>query len=322
MPDLRRRLPNLNALLCFEAAGRHLSFTLAAEELAVTQGAVSRQVRVLEEQLGLPLFRRGHRSIALTDAGRRYHHLVSVALEHLAGATDDLVAKPAGKQVTVATTAAIAMYWLMPRLPDLNQRYPEIDVQVLATDSDLAQSDVVFDVGIQYGHGRWPSLQVKFLAEGEVVPVCSPKLLPDGQPFAEAEALLTQPLLHLDDQGMAWVCWSDWFRAAGLQAPPASPGRRLNTYPLLNKAAFEGHGIALGMRHLVEEHFEQGWLTIACARRVKTELNFYVVRPQKDQRGADCQIVEDWIVDQFYQQGEDAAGPESLAASRRFSQPS
>lgn len=299
MQRLKRRLPNLNALLCFEAAGRCLSFTRAAEELYVTQGAVSRQVRELETALGVLLFRRGHRSVELTDDGRRYHHAVSVALEHLADATGDVVARPADRQVTVATTAAIAMYWLMPRLPDLKQRFHDIEVQVLSSDAELSTLGHSFDIGIQYGHGRWPGLDSSFLGPGEIVPVCSPRFLAGRPPFAEPKALLDQPLLQLDDDRLDWVSWRAWFRAAGVDRPHRPPVLRVNNYTLLNKAAFEGHGIALGMKYLVDEHFAQNWLVPACEFRLRSDFSFHLVAPRGKPLAPDACIVRDWIAAQF-----------------------
>lgn len=299
MQSLKRRLPNLNALSCFEAAGRHLSFTRAADELCVTQGAVSRQIRELEIALGVALFRRGHRSVEMTDDGKRYHHAVTVALEHLADATGDVVARPAERQVTVAATAAIAMYWLMPRLPGLGARFPDIAVKVLASDMDLSALEDGFEIGIQFGHGRWPGLESIVLGPGEIVPVCSPRFLAGRPPFQRPEELLDQPLLQLDDERMDWVGWPAWFRAAGIKPPYPAPALRVNNYTLLNKAAFEGHGVALGMKHLVDEHFERDWLRVACDLRMRTELSFHLVVPRSKPLTADSRIVRDWIAAEF-----------------------
>jgi DNA-binding transcriptional LysR family regulator len=299
MQSLKRRLPNLNALSCFEAAGRHLSFTRAASELCVTQGAVSRQIRELEAALGVSLFRRSHRSVEMTDDGKRYHHAVTVALEHLADATGDVVARPSERQVTVAATAAIAMYWLMPRLPGLSQRFPDIAVKVLASDMDLSTLGDAFEIGIQFGHGRWSGLESIFLGPGEIVPVCSPRFLAGRTAFGRPEELLHQPLLQLDDERMDWVGWPAWFRAAGVKPPYPAPALRVNNYTLLNKAAFEGHGIALGMKYLVDEHFERDWLRVACDVRMRTELSFHLVVPRSRPLTADSRIVRDWIAAEF-----------------------
>ena len=299
MRALKPKLPNLNALLSFEAAGRWLSFTRAAEELCVTQGAVSRQVRELEHSLGVLLFRRSHRAVELTDDGRRYHHAVSVALEHLADATSDVVARPAERQVTVAATAAISIYWLMPLLPELNAQFPDISVQVLASDTDLSAIYDTFDIGIQFGHGRWPGVDKTFLRSGEAVPVCSPKFLAGREPFREASELLDQPLLQLNDSSMDWVSWPAWFRAAGVETPPPNPSMRVNTYTLLNKAAFEGAGIALGMKPLLAEQIERGWLTVACDIPMQTEFSFYLLVPAGRPLSPDGCIVRDWIVSKF-----------------------
>lgn len=312
MRALKPKLPNLNALLSFEAAGRWLSFTRAAEELCVTQGAVSRQVRELELSLGIALFRRGHRSVELTDDGRRYHHAVSVALEHLADATSDVVARPADRQITVAATAAISIYWLMPLLPDLNAQFPDISVQVLASDADLSSTNDTFNIGIQFGHGRWPGVEKTFLRAGEVVPVCSPKFLAGRDRFQHASELLDQPLLQLDDGSMDWVSWPAWFRAAGIDTPAPTPSMRVNTYTLLNKAAFEGAGIALGMKPLLGEQFERGWLTIACDIPMQTEFGFYLLIPADKPLSPDGLIVRDWITSRFRKPSSLELGPSQV----------
>ena len=299
MQRLKSRLPNLNSLLCFEAAGRHLSFTRAADELCVTQGAVSRQIRELETGLGIDLFLRGHRSVEMTDAGHRYHHAVGVALEHLADATSDVVAKPATRQVMVAATTAISMHWLLPRLPDLNAQFPDIEVQVLASDSDLSTMEDAFDIGIQYGHGRWQSLDETYLCPGEVVPVCSPQFMANYKAFEQPEDLLDQPLLQLDDARMDWVSWPAWFRAAGVDGPYPNPSLRVNDYTLLNKSAFEGHGIALGMKPLLDEHFSRDWLVVAYDVPLRTDFSFFLVVPHAKSLSPDGLIIRDWIVTQF-----------------------
>ncbi len=299
MLRLKRRLPSLNALLCFEAAGRHLSFTRAADELCVTQGAVSRQIREIENALGLELFLRGHRSVTMTDDGRRYHHAVTVALEHLADATEDVVARPKARQVTVAATTAISMHWLLPRLPDLHAQFPDLDVQVLASDAELSTLEDTFDIGIQYGHGRWQDLDETYLCAGEVVPVCSPNFLRGRAPFKQASDLLEQPLIQLDDKRMDWVSWPAWFRAAGVDGPYPNPALRVNDYTLLNKSAFEGHGVALGMKQLLDEHFERNWLVVAHECSLRTDFSFYLVVPRVRPLSADGRIVQDWITSQF-----------------------
>jgi DNA-binding transcriptional LysR family regulator len=299
MSALKPKLPNMNALLPFEAAGRWLSFTRAAEELCVTQGAVSRQIRELELSLGVALFRRGHRSIELTDDGRRYHHAVTVALEHLVDATGDVVARPSERQVTVAATSAISIYWLMPLLPHFQSMFPDITVQVLASDTSLASAPDAFDIGIQFGHGRWPAMDKTFLRSGEAVPVCSPGFLAGRVPFLDAADLLEQPLLQLADTSLDWVSWPAWFRAAGVDAAMPDPALRLNTYALLNKAAFEGAGIALGLKPLLGEQFERGWLTVACDIPMQTEFSFYLMTPSDKPLSQDGCIVRDWIISEF-----------------------
>src|ERR1700752_3875314 len=202
------RLPSLNGLRAFEAAARHLSFTQAASELNVTQTAISHQIRRLEEELGLRLFIRKNRSLALTPQARDYLPGVRAAFNDLRLATDRLLRKDDSKVLTVSTIASLAAKWLLPRLTDFQEANPGIDVRITTSTAlvDFQRDDV--DAAIRYGRGQWPGLRADWLMAGQLFPVCSPALLTGEKPLRRPQDLAGHPLLHssgiYDDDWRLW----------------------------------------------------------------------------------------------------------------------
>src|SRR5205823_4556949 len=201
---MRRRLPQLNALKAFEAAARHVSFTRAAEELCVTQGAVSHQVKALESELGIKLFNRERQRLIITDAGREYLAVVRDALDRIAMGTERLVQRQSSGALTVSTSPDFAAKWLVHRLGRFAEAHPGIDLRVSATMDhvDFAREDV--DIAVRHGDGRWPGLHVTRLCTEHLFAVCSPDL---AVRLKRPGDLLKLPLLHLDDRS----AWSAWF---------------------------------------------------------------------------------------------------------------
>ena len=294
-----RRLPNLKALGFFEAAGRLQSFTAAAAELNVTQGAVSRQIRLLEESLGTRLFNRGHRFVELTRQGHAYHRAVSMALAHIADASEELAASPDNQQLVIGASNAVSMYWLLPRLAPLRALVPRLNVQILSSDTDIVEQRGRFDIGIQFGRGRWRGFRSAYLGPGEIVPVCSPAYLDGRAAISDPAALKDEALLHLDDDRWNWVSWPVWFREMGVAGPYPKPVLRTNSYSILNKAALDSQGIALGWRYLSDEHLDNGWLTIACRQTLTTPEGFYLVADDAAPLGPDQRLAWEWIEAQF-----------------------
>src|SRR5450759_5957776 len=190
------RLPSLNGLRAFEAAARHLSFTHAAAELNVTQTAISHQIRRLEEELGLRLFIRQNRALALTPQARDYLPGVRAAFNDLKLATDRLLRRDDDQVLTVSTLASLAAKWLLPRLSAFQETHPGIDVRITTSTSlvDFKRGDV--DAGIRYGRGHWPGLRADWLMADELFPVCSPALLAGDKPLRCPPDLARQTLLH------------------------------------------------------------------------------------------------------------------------------
>src|SRR5215210_5259247 len=231
-----RRLPPLNSLKAFEAAARSESFTRAAEELCVTQGAVSQQVKALEARLGLKLFMRERQRLAMTDAGRDYLAVVRDALDRIAVGTERLVQRQTSGVLTVSTSPDFAAKWLVHRLGRFAEIHPEIDLRVSATmhHVDFAREDV--DMAVRHGEGSWPGLDVVRLCSEELFAVCSPELVSGWNRNPEPADVLKFPLLHLDDRSD----WAKWLSAAGIAETEILHGPVLNRASMVIDAAIGG----------------------------------------------------------------------------------
>src|SRR6202521_3005633 len=236
-----RRLPPLNALKAFEAAARSESFTRAAEELCVTQGAVSHQVKALEASLGIKLFNRERQRLVITEAGREYLTVVRDALDRIAVGTDRLVQRQSSGVLTVSTSPDFAAKWLVYRLGRFAEAHPSIDLRISATlhHVDFAREDV--DLAMRHGEGSWTGLDVARLSTEQLFAVCSPKLLAGRHRISKAADVLKFPLLHLDDR----KDWAKWLEAAGVTGADLAHGPVLNRASMVIDAAVDGQGIAL-----------------------------------------------------------------------------
>ena len=293
------RLPTLNALRAFEAAGRHLSFTRAAQELHVTQAAVSHQIKSLEEQLGMRLFRRGARGLLLTDAGQSYLPSVRDAFAKLAAATERLRARDARGAITVSVLPSFAARWLVPRLPRFRAAQPEIDVRVAADDHlvDFDRDDV--DIAIRYGRGDYPGLRTDRLMTEELFPVCSPALLAGDPPLEKPEDLARHTLLH-DDMRLDWTMW---LMAAGVEGVDPDRGASFNSSSLVLQAAVDGQGVALGRSALTGDDLAAGRLVRPFAVSLPAEFAYYIVCPEHTADRPGIKTFRDWLLSE--------AGPQS-----------
>ena len=279
MRELHRRMPSMTALVAFEAAGRHRNFSRAAEELHVSQAAVSRQIRKLEERLGLTLFERLHRSVALTAAGERLLQAVEFGFDHIADAVTQVRQVQEERHVAVAANNAVAFYWLRPRVTAFQQEHPEIRLAILAQDADPALDGEEVDIAIRYGGGQWPDAESLILFEEALFPVCSPDYAREHR-FQGPQDLLDAALLYMDPQGPEWVTWSEWLRARGVSPDDRlPPGVTFNSYPVLLQAAVEGQGVALGTDHLVDHLLEDGTLVRPLDDDYRTGRGYYLALP-------------------------------------------
>lgn len=303
MPSLKQKLPPLSTLLTFEAAARHLNFTLAGEELHVTQTAVSRQIRVLEEYLGIALFNRGHRSVQLTEQGQKLLQAVSMGLEHISAAVGEIRNSPPQGHLTVSATIAFASLWLTPRLMEFQKLYPELEVRILATDRDINLQAENVDFAFSCGdYDKQSGITSTYLFADEIFPVCSADYLSKHGPITKPEDLLNHDLLHLDEEhwrGISWEAtdWSDWLKGQGVDRAIQSRGLRVNNYPLLLQTAINSQGIALGWSHLVNDLLAQGLLVRPLQASLCTQRGYYLAQSNIGQPTEEVRIFHDWILE-------------------------
>src|ERR1700760_3369658 len=273
------RLPSLNGLRAFEAAARHLSFTQAAAELNVTQTAISNQIKRLEDELGIRLFIRNNRSLALTPQARDYLPLVRAAFDDLRLATERLVRKDAGKVLTVSTIASLAAKWLLPRLSAFQEAYPDIDVRITTSTGlvDFRTGDV--DAALRYGRGHWPGIRAEWLMADELFPVCSPALLQGNKPLRCPQDLADHTLLPTS--GAYDDDWRLWLTAAGLPAAISKQGGlSFDLIFMTIQAAIDGFGIALGRTAYVQDDIAKGRLVVPFKIALPADAGFYLVSPE------------------------------------------
>jgi LysR family glycine cleavage system transcriptional activator len=299
-----RRLPPLNAVRAFEAAARHLSFTKAAEELNVTQAAVSHQVKALEERLQVPLFRRLNRGLVLTGAGAGYLKELEDILDRLEQATERLRASEATGILTVSTSTSFAAKWLVPRLQRFRDRRPDIDVRIDANDSltDFRRDNV--DLAIRYGRGVYPGLSSVQLLQDIVFPVCSPQLLEGGHPLREPSDLKHFTLLH--DQGVV-EDWRTWLRTAGVTDLDPSRGPVFSHSAMLIEAAIAGQGVALARRSMVARDVREGRLVQPIPLSLKAEFSYWVVCPESAAEKTKIAEFRAWLLDEAASESGEAA---------------
>jgi LysR family transcriptional regulator, glycine cleavage system transcriptional activator len=273
---MARRLPPLNALRAFEAAARYQSFTRAAEELCVTQGAVSHQVKALEVELGVKLFNRERQRLLITEAGREYMSVVRDAFDRVAAGTERLLQRQSAGVLTVSTSPDFAAKWLVNRLGRFAEMHPDIDLRVSATlhHVDFAREDV--DLAVRHGDGNWPGLESTRLCMEELFAVCSPKLLANRGRLRNPADLLKLPLLHLDDRKV----WARWLEAAGVANVELSQGPILNRASMVIDAAVDGQGVALARTMLAAWDLINGRLVRPFSATLRTAKTYWIVCPR------------------------------------------
>ncbi len=294
---MRRKLPSTQTLACFDAAARHRSLTRAAQELALTQGAVSRQLALLEEFLGLKLFRRAQHGIALTPAGEDYARKVGLRLDALERDALDLMGRQGqGDYVTLAAVPTFATRWLIPRLAELARAQPDLHVHIDARTRPFLFAENEFDgalyAGTQQQVQQWAGTHATLLLQEEVIPVCSPALL-RGKPLTP-KALAALPLLQQSTRPDAW---RDWFTEQGVEAPKAMAGPRYELFSMQVAAASCGMGVALLPALLVREELAARTLVRACERSARVRRGYYLVQPDQPERAA-MGVFRKWLLAQ------------------------
>jgi LysR family glycine cleavage system transcriptional activator len=302
---MARRLPSLNGLKAFEAAARSESFTRAAEELNVTQGAVSHQVKALEDTLGLKLFHRERQRLILTEAGRDYLAVVRDAFDRIAIGTERLLQRQESGVLTVSTSPDFAAKWLVNRLGRFAEKHPDIDLRVSAATHyvDFAREDV--DIAIRHGDGNWPEMDVVRLYSERLFPVCSPKLVLGRNRIAKPTDLLKLPLLRLEDTKN----WRRLFDAAGVKEP-VGPGPVLNRASMLIDAAIDGQGIALARTALAAWDLINGRLVRPIDVSLRMANTYWIVCPKASSNLPKIATFRNWVLEEA---GEDTRRLKALA---------
>lgn len=290
-----KALPPLDLLRGFEAAARHLSFTKAAAELFVTQSAISRQIRSLEEHLGIALFRRDHRALTLTEKGQLLYRAVSDALRRLRDVTQKLQARGTSV-ISITTSVSFTSLWLIPRLAKFRAQHPGLDVHISASNEIVDLEREQLDLAIRYYHPEQaPPAAIKLFAD-EVFPVCSPALAGDAaNPLDEPADLARHVLLELNDEkNRAWFVWSAWLDAMNLPELTPAGLLRFNQYDHVIHAALNGQGIALGRYPLLERYLADGSLVAPFQGRSKTSRAYFVI--SRKAASAESRLFTDWLL--------------------------
>lgn len=303
------RLPSLAALRVFAVAGRQLSFKRAAEQLHVTPGAVSQQIRALEAELGVALFERGNRAVRLTPAGRDYLPELVDAFERIGTATDRLAARHA-EVLLVSTLPAFASQWLIPRLGGFAARHPEIELRIDATARIVDFATERVDVAIRHGLGHYPGLRVDRLFAVACRPVCSPALLAGRPPIRRAHDLKALPLLH-DELRQDWPLW---FRAQGVRHPDAARGPGFSDSAVLLQAAIAGHGVALVDSALAAPALASRQLVVCLDQSWPSAFAYYCLSRRDTADERKIRSFRAWLLDQAAQMKtcDDADGSDAI----------
>src|SRR5262245_59363773 len=293
--DRRFHLPPLDLIQGFEAAARNLSFTKAAEELLLTQSAISRQIRGLEEHLGVALFQRRARAIALTEQGQVLNRAVSDLLERLQQVTDALRASAGQPHLTLTTTSGFASLWLIPRLRRFTQLNPDVDVRISATYKTVNLERSLVDVAVRYCRSDAAPEGAKLLFGEELFPVCSPLLLSEGGPLRTPEDLRHHALLRIDDASGV-LDWGTWLEAQGLSDFKPAASLRFDNYEQMIAAALAAQGVAMGISSLVSRLLESGQLIQPFSKSVIGTRAYYVITSQTTGRRPHVEAFVAWLV--------------------------
>ncbi|MBB5277257.1 DNA-binding transcriptional LysR family regulator [Rhizobium rosettiformans] len=294
MKSLRRQLPPMTALMAFEAAARLLSFTRAAEELGVTQAAVSRQIHALEEDFGLPLFNRLHRKVTLTAQGQALAAATSNAFGLIADAASDL-RQGSNDDLTISATVAFSHFWLLPRISEFSRRHPDTTLRIVSQDAmpALDQGDV--DVAIRFGEGNWPNVQAEKLFDDLVFPVCSPEFALSLDPDLPPEDLIRKPLISHEADDPMWIGWIEWLSHFGVTTTGRLKGMRCSFYTEAIYATLNGQGITLGWNRLVGDLIDQNRLVRLGDASLVPKGGYYVLVPAKRRQSQALQQFMTWL---------------------------
>ena len=291
---MNHRIPPLNALKTFEAAARHLSFTKAANELFVTQAAVSHQIKSLEDFLSIKLFVRRNRTLLLTEEGQAYSFELKDIFNSLQDATDKLLVKANKGAITVATPPSFASQWLVPRISQFSVEHPDIDVRIQAVDKSEGFLTDGVDVAIYYGKGTWPGVISEKLHSEFFTPMFSPLLFSRDTPFYTLKELKNQNLLHDCSREM----WKSWLKKFDVKGINANQGAVFSHSMMVLQAAALGQGVALGNTVLARPELEAGRLIAPFEEKLESKNAFYVVSDKSHHDLGKIVAFRQWLLSQ------------------------
>jgi LysR family glycine cleavage system transcriptional activator len=262
----------------------------------VTQAAVSRQVQLLEDNLGAALFERRPRGLTLTAAGQRLYAAVTMGLGHIATTAADLRRVRREGELTVSTSVTFANYWLMSRVAKFRAAHPDIQLRLVASAPvrDLTASGI--DLAVRYGRGNWAGVEALHLLDNHVFPVCAPRYMARRRPLQSVTDLLEETLLHLVEFDRNWVSWESWLAAMGVTAPARGPSLEFDNYLVLTQAVLDGQGIALGGGRLAEDFLARGVLIRPIEAMLRSEQSFYLLIPTDQPLSPQARAFRDWIL--------------------------
>jgi LysR family transcriptional regulator, glycine cleavage system transcriptional activator len=296
---VRGDLPSLSSLLAVVAAGERGGFTAAAQALGVTQSAVSREIRQIEQRLGCALFRRSPRGVELTAEGKQFLEAAQAGLQVIGEAVARVRSQDAPRQLTIGADFAFSAHWLVPRLPLFTALEPQADVRVI-TAQHVERAIADCDVAIVFGSGSWPGLEVKRLNQESVFPVCAPNY-PTGPADGKPDWLAEANLLRLIDtaDGSDWFDWLGYFAAAGMTPPERIRGQAYGNYPLVLQSALAGQGIALSWSPSIDALVEAGTLKRAHNFTARSTRGYFLARPQNAGPNPMVEAFERWVLQEF-----------------------
>ncbi|WP_372740629.1 transcriptional regulator GcvA [Neptunomonas sp.] len=291
-----RRLPPLNAIRVFESAARNESFVLAADELSVTASAVSHQIKTLEQFLGVVLFRRNKRKVQLTPQGEQYLLSIRYALDEIEVATQRLKSNPETDVVTISVAPNFLTRWLMPRMQRFQKKFPEVELQITASTGLIDFNRSNTDMAVYFGKGDWHDIDVHFLSDVFLVPVCSPGLITQDKPLVKPEDLRQHTLIHVSKRLDEWP---QWLHLSGVESVGFSRGLRLSSSQLATAAAQEGLGVALADSTLSSREITEGKLIMPFDIMLDTQKSFYLVHQKHRMLTHGMRVFKEWVIEEM-----------------------
>ena len=293
----RAALPRLDYLLAFEVAAELESFAAAAKQLNVSETAVSRKIRLLELHFKCALFVRGHRSVSLTEQGRKLLNGISPALKTLEQVSVDMAREHRGGSVRMAATNSVASLWLMPRLRSFRQENHNVTISLVSSDLDSECLAEDVDLTILRGDGEWEGFDAQLLFGETVFPVCAPGYLENHLAIADVSELMQHALIEVSNNHTEWLNWQTWLAQKRADPEKVRHSTFVNTYPLAIQAAVDGLGIALGWGHLVDHHLQSGALVRPMGpEHVRTHSGYYLLRRKDDVPRDEAEVVAKWLL--------------------------